>query len=45
MTWDDNNQKGGLAMQVEKNGYRGVLAALEGVTGKKAVDVDKDVKQ
>jgi hypothetical protein len=25
-------------MQCDKNDYRGVLAALQGVTGKKAVD-------
>jgi hypothetical protein len=27
-------------MQCDKNDYRGILAALEGVTGKKAVDSD-----
>jgi hypothetical protein len=27
-------------MQCDKNGYRGVLAGLEGLTGKKAVDSD-----
>jgi hypothetical protein len=36
--WDDNGKKGGFAMQCDKNDYRGVLAGLEGVTGKKAVD-------
>ena len=30
--------KGGFAMQCDKNEYRGILAGLEGVTGKKAVD-------
>jgi hypothetical protein len=29
---------GGFAMQCDKNDYRGLLAALEGLTGKKAVD-------
>lgn len=27
-------------MQCDKNNYRGVLAGLEGVTGKKPVDTD-----
>jgi hypothetical protein len=40
LTWADGDKKGGLAMQCDKNDYRGVLAALEGVTGKKAVDSD-----
>lgn len=38
LTWSDGDKKGGLAMQCDKNDYRGILAALEGVTGKKAVD-------
>jgi hypothetical protein len=40
LTWDDNGKKGGAAFQAEKGDYRGVLAGLEGVTGKKAVDTD-----
>ncbi len=40
ITWADGEQKGGLAMQCDKNEYRGVLAGLEGITGKKAVDSD-----
>ncbi len=40
LTWADSTTKGGFAMQCDKNDYRGVLAALEGVTGKKAVDSD-----
>jgi hypothetical protein len=40
LTWANGNQKGGLAMQCDKNDYRGVLAGLEGITGKKAVDSD-----
>ena len=40
LTWDDGGKKGGLAFQADKNDYRGVLAGLEGVTGKKAVDSD-----
>ncbi len=38
LTWDDAGKKGGVAFQVDKKNYRGVLAGLEGVTGKKAVD-------
>jgi hypothetical protein len=39
-TWDDSGKKGGIAFQADKNNYRGVLAGLEGVTGKKAVNSD-----
>jgi hypothetical protein len=38
LTWADGDKKGGLAMQCDKNDYRGILAGLEGITGKKAVD-------
>jgi hypothetical protein len=38
LTWVDGDKKGGFAIQCDKNDYRGVLAGLEGVTGKKAVD-------
>ena len=40
LTWDDGGKKGGAAFQPDKNDYRGVLAGLEGVTGKKAVNSD-----
>jgi len=40
LTWDDAGKKGGFAFQADKNDYRGVLAGLEGVTGKKAVNSD-----
>lgn len=40
LTWANGEQKGGLAIQCDKNDYRGVLKGLEGVTGKKAVDTD-----
>jgi hypothetical protein len=40
LTWDDGGKKGGLALQADKNDYRGLLAGLEGITGKKAVDSD-----
>jgi hypothetical protein len=38
LTWAAGDTKGGFAMQCDKNDYRGVLAGLEGVTGRKAVD-------
>jgi hypothetical protein len=38
LTWADGDQKGGFAIQCDKSDYRGILAGLEGVTGKKAVD-------
>ena len=38
LTWANGDQKGGLAIQCDKNDYRGVLTGLEGITGKKAVD-------
>jgi hypothetical protein len=40
LTWADGDHKGGLAMQCDKNEYRGILAALEGISGKKAVNSD-----
>jgi hypothetical protein len=40
LTWDDGGKKGGFAFQADKSDYRGLLAGLEGVTGKKAVDSD-----
>ena len=40
LTWVNGDQKGGFAMQCDKSDYRGILAGLEGVTGKKAVDSD-----
>jgi hypothetical protein len=40
ITWDDNGKKGGIAFQADKSDYRGLLAGLEGITGKKAVDSD-----
>lgn len=40
ITWDDNGKKGGVAFQADKNDYRGLLAGLEGITGKKAVNSD-----
>ena len=38
VVWANGDKKGGMAMQCGKNEYRGILAGLEGVSGKKAVD-------
>lgn len=40
ITWANGDTKGGFAMQCDKNDYRGILAGLEGVSGKKAVNSD-----
>jgi CxxC motif-containing protein (DUF1111 family) len=40
LTWDNDGKKGGIAFQADKSDYRGLLAGLEGITGKKAVDSD-----
>jgi CxxC motif-containing protein (DUF1111 family) len=40
LAWADGDKKGGLAVQCDKNDYRGVLAAMEGISGKKAVNSD-----
>ncbi len=40
LTWDNAGNKGGIAFQADKSNYRGLLAGLEGITGKKAVDSD-----
>ena len=40
LTWATGDVKGGFAVQADKNDYRGLLTALEGLTGKKAVDSD-----
>ena len=40
LTWANGDVKGGFAVQADKSDYRGLLTALEGLTGKKAVDTD-----
>lgn len=40
LTWADGDKKGGIAFQADKSDYRGLIAGLEGITGKKAVDSD-----
>jgi hypothetical protein len=38
LAWADGDKKGGLALQCDKNEYRGILAGLESISGKKAFD-------
>jgi hypothetical protein len=40
LTWATGEAKGGFAIQCDKNNYRGVIAGLEGITGKKAINSD-----
>jgi hypothetical protein len=40
LTWIEGNNKRSLSMQCDKNEYDGVLAGLEEVTGKQAVNWD-----
>jgi hypothetical protein len=40
LTWATGDVKRGSAMQCDKNDYRGMLAALEGLTDEKAVNSD-----
>ena len=40
ITWANGDEKGGLAMQCDKGEYRGILAALSGISGKPVVDSD-----
>ena len=41
LVWADGDKKGGMVLQADKNEFRGILAALEGLTGKKAVNTDE----
>jgi hypothetical protein len=40
VTWADGETSGGIVLHADKNEYRGLLAALEGVSGRQAVDAD-----
>jgi hypothetical protein len=40
VTWVSGDSRGGIALQADKNEYRGLIAALEGVSGKTAVNAD-----
>ena len=35
LTWDDAGNKGGFAFQADKHEYRGLMAGLEGLSGKR----------
>jgi hypothetical protein len=43
INWDADGVKGGIALRVDKGEYRGIIAALEGVTGKTVVNTDQTV--
>jgi hypothetical protein len=43
INWDADGVKGGIAMRVDKGEYRGLIASLEGVTGKSVVNTDQTV--
>src|ERR1700728_636423 len=38
VTWANGEQRGGIAVQCGKGDYRGILEAIEGITGKKVVE-------
>jgi hypothetical protein len=38
LTWDDHGNKGGVALRVDKNEYRGIIKSLEAVTGQHCTD-------
>jgi hypothetical protein len=40
IVWDNEGTKGGIALQADKNEFRGMIAALQGLTGKTAIDTD-----
>jgi hypothetical protein len=45
LTWADGDQRGGIAVQCDKGDYRGIMEAIEGITGKQVVDsADMSVK-
>jgi len=44
IVWADGDHKGGIVLQADKDEFRGILAALEGLTGKKATNTDPPSK-
>lgn len=44
LIWADGDNKGGIAFYPDKDEFRGILAALEGLTGKTAVNTDHPAK-
>lgn len=42
LTWAEGDAKGGMVVQADKNEFRGILMALEGITGRRAVGKDDE---
>jgi hypothetical protein len=42
LTWAEGDTKGGMVVQADKNEFRGILMALEGITGRRAVGSDDE---
>ncbi len=42
LTWAEGHTKGGMVVQADKNEFRGILMALEGITGMRAVGTDDE---
>ena len=42
LTWAEGDAKGGMVVQADKNEFRGILMALEGITGRRAVGTDDE---
>src|SRR5207248_6116408 len=40
LTWDDNGNRGGIALQAADKNFRGLLVALEGMSGKRSSNPD-----
>ena len=40
LTWEDGEKRGGFAFQADKDEFRGIIAGLEGISGKKVVNTD-----
>jgi len=45
VTWTEGNKKNGLSMQCDRNEYPGILAGLEKMTGKPAVNWDATTEE
>ena len=38
LAWDDNEKKGDIKLQTDQDEYGGIILAIEGISGKKAID-------
>lgn len=38
LAWDNSGKKGEVTLQTDQDEYGGILLAIEGISGKKAVD-------